>query len=417
MMRIAGSVLLLAGLSGCMSPSGNSVQVDKRGAEAKSSMPAPSVYGFSPTPNVPMNTVWTPHPEHRIVARQDVDSMAARMQPAGGVVAPIPTPLAQVPAPVPAPAAPVVLPPITQPPAPLPASLVPMVTTPPSASAAIVPASAPTVVAPLPEVAKEQTIIPAIATQVVDPVTTAAKVDAAAPTVPAPMPELTPPMPKKAPADSKTVKVGTPLMRLVNTKRITLNFEVKDIGPSGLANVELWYTQNCRDWKKYDAPTNSKAYVVEVDEEGMYGFTLVARSGVGLSKEAPQPGDQPQVWTIVDLTAPDLKLIEATPAIDGKQQQVTFVWKASDKNFSRSPISLSYAEKEAGPWHVIAANLENTGKYVWQMPAGTPPKIIVRVEATDLAGNVSRAQSDKPLLLDNKTPSVSITNVEANSEK
>ena len=216
-------------------------------------------------------------------------------------------------------------------------------------------------------------------------------------------------------ADHRPIKVSTPLMRLVNTKRITLNFEVKDVGPSGLANVELWYTQNCRDWKKYDAPTNSKSYVVEVDEEGMYGFTLVARSGLGLSKEPPASGDQPQVWTIVDLTPPEVQLTEVTPNVDAKQPQVTIGWKASDKNFSRSPISLLYSETEAGPWRMIAGNLENNGKFTWQMPSGTPPKFIVRVEATDLAGNVSRVQSAKPLLLDNSTPTVSITNVEANS--
>jgi len=202
-------------------------------------------------------------------------------------------------------------------------------------------------------------------------------------------------------------------MRLVNTKRITLNFEVKDVGPSGLANVELWYTQNCRDWKKYDTPKNQKAYVVEVDEEGMYGFTLVARSGLGLSKEPPVSGDQPQVWTIVDLTPPEVQLTEVTPNPDSKQ--VTIGWKASDKNFSRSPVSISYAETEAGPWRMVAANLESTGRFVWQMPTGTPPQFIVRVEATDLAGNVTRVQSSKPLLLDNSTPTVSITNVEANS--
>ena len=187
-------------------------------------------------------------------------------------------------------------------------------------------------------------------------------------------------------------KANMPLMRLVNTKRITLEFEVKDVGPSGLANVELWYTQNCRDWKKYDAPTNSKSYVVEVDDEGMYGFTLVARSGLGLSKDAPVSGDQPQVWTIVDLTPPEVQLTEVAPErIDAKQ--VTITWKASDKNFGRTPVGLSYAETEAGPWRPIAANLENSGKFVpGRCPTGTPPKFIVRVEAADLAGNITRVQ-------------------------
>ena len=416
MKRIAGSMLLLAGLSGCISPSGNNGQGEKKTADAKSTITVPASNGFDANPNVPMSTAWSPHPT------AGREPMAAKMAPSGGMVASCPAPapvqtLASPTGPVPPPA-----PAILQASAVLPASLVPMVTTPPSVSTppALFPASVSVATMPRSEIGKDQSVTTVSASQPGDLLTTTAKLDPTTPPreftlTPVPVPEVAPK--KTVVADPRPIKVATPLMRLVNTKRITLNFEVKDVGPSGLANVELWYTQNCRDWKKYDAPTNSKAYVVEVDEEGMYGFTLVARSGLGLSKEPPASGDQPQVWTIVDLTPPEVQLTEVTPNIDAKQPQVTIGWKASDKNFSRSPISLLYSETEAGPWRVIAANLENTGKFTWQMPTGTPPKFIVRVEATDLAGNISRVQSAKPLLLDNSTPTVLITNVEANASQ
>ena len=76
--------------------------------------------------------------------------------------------------------------------------------------------------------------------------------------------------------------LGAPMVRLVNRKQLTLNFEVKDVGPSGLSGVELWYTTDTKNWKKYDAPAQSNAYIIEVDAEGMYGLTLVARSGTAL---------------------------------------------------------------------------------------------------------------------------------------
>jgi len=85
-------------------------------------------------------------------------------------------------------------------------------------------------------------------------------------------------------------------VRLVNTKRITLNFEVKDVGPSAVQRRAVVHPGR-KDWKKYDAPTQAQAYVVEVDDEGMYGFTLLAKSGTGIGKEPPQSGDQPQVWS------------------------------------------------------------------------------------------------------------------------
>ena len=148
----------------------------------------------------------------------------------------------------------------------------------------------------------------------------------------------------------------------------------------------------------------------------MYGFTLLGRNGVGLSKNPPAPGDQPQMWVVVDLSKPDLRLLETSPQLSSKTPQMTIRWKATDKNFGRQPISLSYAEKEEGPWKPIASNLENTGKYNWQMPSGLA-RVLIRVEATDLAGNSSSVQSSKPILLDDKLPTVSILGVEPNPSK
>jgi hypothetical protein len=212
---------------------------------------------------------------------------------------------------------------------------------------------------------------------------------------------------------TKGGKGAPPLMRMVNSKRITLNFEVKDVGPSGLSGVELWYTQDCKDWKKHDAPPQAHSYVIEVDEEGMYGFTLLARSGLGLGKEPPAPGDLPQVWVMVDLSKPVVSLGEITPNLKGKTGSVAIRWKAVDKNLGSTPVGLYYAEKEAGPWQPIATHLENTGRYVWQVPASAPASFFLRVDATDLAGNMGRAQTAKAVLLDTSRPTVSILDVES----
>jgi hypothetical protein len=216
---------------------------------------------------------------------------------------------------------------------------------------------------------------------------------------------------------TKGGKGAPPLMRMVNSKRITLNFKVDDVGPSGLSGVELWYTQDCKDWKKHDAPPQAHSYVIEVDEEGMYGFTLLAKSGLGLGKEPPAPGDLPQVWVMVDLSKPVVSLGEITPNVNGKTGSVAIRWKAVDKNLGSTPVGLSYAEKDSGPWRPIATNLENTGRYVWQVPASAPASFYLRVDATDLAGNLGRAQTAKAVLLDTSRPTVSILDVESAAVK
>src|SRR5262249_59494669 len=95
-------------------------------------------------------------------------------------------------------------------------------------------------------------------------------------------------------------KAGDPKVRMVNSKKISLGYEIKGQGPSGISTIELWYTQDGKSWQKYpkhqvgDKNAGASVYEVTVHQEGLYGFTLLAKSGVGLGERPPQVGDQPQ---------------------------------------------------------------------------------------------------------------------------
>ncbi len=215
------------------------------------------------------------------------------------------------------------------------------------------------------------------------------------------------------PNDKVSESNSSPTVRMVNSKRILLNYELKDVGPSGVAGVDLYVTRDGKDWKKEEKSTRSgPPYVVEVDEEGTYGFTLVARSGLGRGRKPPRPGEQPQVWVEVDLTSPVVKITEVKQGMGNKVLEVTIHWTASDRNLSRRPVTLSYAEKPEGPWTPLAANIENTGSYVWQVPAKGPTQFHLKAEVIDLVGNVGSAQSSRPILIDMSEPRVSILAVE-----
>ena len=216
------------------------------------------------------------------------------------------------------------------------------------------------------------------------------------------------------PTAATTGTPGTPAVRMVNSKRIVLNYEVKDVGPSGVSAVELWVTRDSgHSWHKDEAAGRSgPPYVTEVPEEGMYGFTLVAKSGLGLGKQPPVSGDTPQVWVEVDLTRPVVSLGEVKHGIGAKAREVIINWSAADRNMARRPVTLSYAEKTEGPWLPLAANIENSGRYVWNMPSNGPNTFLVRVEAVDLVGNMGMAQSSTPVVIDMSRPTVSIIGVE-----
>ena len=203
--------------------------------------------------------------------------------------------------------------------------------------------------------------------------------------------------------------------KFVNSKRINLNFKLDDVGPSGVAEVELWYTTNGRSWSKYpqrfEDPQQS-AISFDVEGEGVYGITLCAKSGVGLGERPPQIGDRPQLWIEVDLTKPTVQIQNVIVGAGVDKGKLHIHWSARDKNLGNDPITLSYAEQSKGPWKTIAEKLPNSGRFVWALPERVPYQFYVKVEAVDRAGNVGEAITAELVKVDLATPKVRNLTVE-----
>jgi hypothetical protein len=199
----------------------------------------------------------------------------------------------------------------------------------------------------------------------------------------------------------------------VNSRRIRLNYNISDVGPSGVSSIELWATRDGRTWQRYsNEPPPSGPLVIHVAEEGRYGFTLVVRSGVGLCTPPPHTGDPPQLWVEVDETHPVVRLLQAEVGKGSECGNLTLTWMASDANLMPRPITISMAPDRAGPWTPLATNLENTGKYVWHLPKDVPYQFYVRVEAHDRAGNCGVDTCNEPIKVDHALPRGTILGVD-----
>ena len=73
---------------------------------------------------------------------------------------------------------------------------------------------------------------------------------------------------------------------------------------------------------------------------------MASRSSSAIScsigEQPPKVGDAPQVWVEVDTTKPIVQLKGVEVGRGQDTGNLTINWSASDKNFSRQPISLSY---------------------------------------------------------------------------
>jgi hypothetical protein len=197
-----------------------------------------------------------------------------------------------------------------------------------------------------------------------------------------------------------------PAVMHVNCRSFTLAYDVENEGPSKVVGVVVWYTRDGKTWSNYPEQLKpTKSIPINVVSDGRYGFTLVARSGAGLSVPPPKSGDDPQVWVEVDTMQPVAELYAPQPDTD-KPGTLVVTWKANDRNLTPQPITLKWSSDAAGPWHLISADLPNTGRHAWQVPTDLPSQVYLRLTVHDSAGNKAVAQTHEAVVVDVKVPAI-----------
>ncbi len=202
--------------------------------------------------------------------------------------------------------------------------------------------------------------------------------------------------------------------KVVKSNIFNIGYSLDQIGPSGVGAVDLYITEdNGRSWFTYGSdPDRKSPFSVRVDKSGQFGFTIRARSGIGLSADPPQPGNLPEMVVVVDQIAPRPKLGPLQQGQGVTHNQVQFSWVLIDADLPEQPVMLSRAYAPTGPWEPISGWIENTGRFNWAVDQSLDRPIYVRLEARDLAGNIGKVDGDQPLQIDMTTPTARIIDIE-----
>jgi hypothetical protein len=227
---------------------------------------------------------------------------------------------------------------------------------------------------------------------------------------PGPSPSAAPapaPAPGPAPAPAPT-PAGRP--SLVPSPQFALQYAVDDAGPNGPSVVELWVTQDGgRHWSpRGEDPDRVSPFNVDLGGEGTFGLALVARGASGLGDLPPAPGDPPQMWVEVDNTPPNIQLNPPRVGHGEHLGKVAITWRATDLHLGPQSVVLSYrpADQPNGRWQPISDRIENTGKFIWNVPPNIPPRFHIRIDVVDSVGNRGSAETTDmgPVIVDRARP-------------
>jgi hypothetical protein len=203
-------------------------------------------------------------------------------------------------------------------------------------------------------------------------------------------------------------------VRSVRSRNFKIGYQLDDVGPSGVANVDLYITEDGgRKWYHYGSdPDRQSPLEVTVPADGMYGFCIRVQNGVGVVADPPQPGDVPDIRISVDQAAPVAQLLPLRQGQGTNNNQVLIEWSVQDDLLAEQPIALSFSDSPSGPWRPISGWTANTGRHIWTISEPLKQRVYIRLEARDAAGNTSIAQAEQPLLVDLSRPTARIVDVE-----
>ena len=191
-------------------------------------------------------------------------------------------------------------------------------------------------------------------------------------------------------------------LRMVNSLRLELAYELESPATSGSAAVELWGTRDGgQTWQNLGRDVDGRSpFALSVPGEGVYGFRLRRRDAAGSGEPPPSAGSPAELWVGVDLGKPQVRIVAVKQLAGPQSGQLDIRWEAEDGMLAPRPISIAYGPGKNGPWTPIATALENTGRYTWWMDGRVPERIYLRLEARDEAGNAGVYLSPEAVSID-----------------
>ncbi len=214
------------------------------------------------------------------------------------------------------------------------------------------------------------------------------------------MPPMPPPMPSRVVEKSALPAVDAPNQdkpQLLNGVHCVLDYS---LDMPNATKVEGYATKDGgQTWQPLgEAEDHKHPFEFELPGDGTYGLVLVV-STASHPGEAPNAGDAPDWWVEIDTSKPSVQMTDIRLGTGDETGQLVLKWTAEDKNLGPDPVSLSWASSPTGPWNPGAVGMKAAGSARWAVPKDAGTRFFLRLEATDMAGNIGRWETKEPVVM------------------
>lgn len=191
--------------------------------------------------------------------------------------------------------------------------------------------------------------------------------------------------------------------RYLATRDITLEFQAGNRVP--VASADLWVSlDGRRTWLRCASATaGAHALHYTAAADGTFDFYIVLKNAGGSSGPPPEPGTAATATVVVDTLAPLLQIHaaritarsgdedQATASAPAQPRTVNFDLTLVEEHLSEAGLRAFYKTATAD-WHDGGPVQFTADSAAWTPPPELSGTVVIRLVATDLAGN--RAQED-----------------------
>jgi hypothetical protein len=191
---------------------------------------------------------------------------------------------------------------------------------------------------------------------------------------------------------------------IANRQDVNLDLDIKDEGPAGLSNAQVWVSQDeGGSWTQGPVVQDYKQVGWKAPADGRYRLAIVAEDKAANKSPIPKGKSDDQFQLIIDTTAPVIQLSsaigiqpadQANPGAKrdykpGDRVQVPFMVK--DANLAPNTVTVLFQADPSKPWQELGTKLPADAAFRFAIPEVETKQARIKVTAVDQANNVGEA--------------------------